>query len=104
MRKTIGLTDGGGDSATDTIGASGTGVGGTISLGTVIIRPIGISPSIGMAPGEDWFRGNQWPPENTEPPNGPPAPWKQDLNRHFTPVTYPNGTGNAFVVTLPPRG
>lgn len=103
MNKTIGLADGG-ESATDTIGASGGGVPGTISLGTVIIRPIGISPSIGMAPGEDWFRGNQWPPENTEPPSGSPAPWQQNANKHFTPVTFPSGTGNPFVVTLPPRG
>jgi hypothetical protein len=105
MNKTIGPTDGGGgDSASDTIGASGGGVAGSISLQTVLIRPIGISPSIGTAPGEDWFRGNQWPPENSEPPNGPPAPWQQNLTRHFTPVTYPNGTGNPFEVTLPPRG
>jgi len=102
MSKTIGLTDGG-ESATDTTGAAGTGVGGTISVQTVLIRPIGISPSIGMAPGEHWFRGNQWPPENTEPPNGPPAPWQQNLNRHFTPVTFPNGTGNPFEITFPPR-
>ena len=103
MRKTIGLTDGGGDSATDTIGASGGGPGATISLGMVVIRSIGISPSVGTAPGEDWFRGNQWPPENTEPPNGQPAPWKQNLNRHFTPVTYPGGINNPFEITLPPR-
>ena len=102
MSKTIGLADGG-DSASDTIGSAGGGAGATISLGTVVIRPVGISPSVGTAPGEDWFRGNQWPPENAEPPNGAPAPWKQNTNRHFTPVTYPNGTGNPFVVTLPPR-
>jgi hypothetical protein len=105
MSKSIGLTDGGGgDRASDTTGAAGGGVAGTISVQTVIIHPIGISPSIGTAPGEDWFRGNQWPPENTEPPNGAPAPWQQNANRHFTPVTYPNGTGNPFEVTLPPRG
>jgi hypothetical protein len=75
----------------------------TISLGSVSIRPIGISPSIGTAPGEHWFRGNQWPPENTEPPNGAPAPWHQNANRHFTPVTFPNGPGNPFEVTMPPR-
>jgi hypothetical protein len=103
MSKTIGLADGG-ESASDTIGAAGGGLGGTISVRTVLIRPIGISPSIGTAPGEDWFRGNQWPPENTEPPNGPPAPWQQNLARHFTPVTYPSGPGNPFEVTLPPRG
>jgi hypothetical protein len=103
MSKTIGLTSGGGDSASDTIGSSGGGFAGTISLGTVVIRPIGISPSIGIAPGEEWFRGNQWPPENAEPPNGPPAPWSQNINRHFTPVTFPNGTNNPFVVGLPPR-
>jgi membrane-associated phospholipid phosphatase len=103
MSKAIGLTDGGGLSATDTIGSAGAGVGGTVSLQTVLIRPIGISPSIGMAPGEDWFRGNQWPPENTEPPNGAPAHWQQNLSRHFTPVTFPNGPGNPFEVTFPPR-
>jgi hypothetical protein len=102
MSKTIGLTEGG-ESATDLSGAT-QGVGGaTISLGTVVIRPIGISPSVGVAPGEDWFRGNQWPPENTEPPNGPPAAWQQNANKHFTPVTFPAGPGNPFVVTLPPR-
>ncbi len=104
MSKTFGLTDGGGDGATDTTGASGTGAGATISLQTVLIRPIGISPSIGIAPGEDWFRGNQWPPENTEPPNGPPPPWQQNLNRHFTPVQFPNGPALPFEVVLPPRG
>jgi membrane-associated phospholipid phosphatase len=103
MSRTIGLTDGSGESATDTTGLSGGGLGGTISVQTVLIRPIGISPSIGMAPGEDWFRGNQWPPENTEPPNGAPAPWQQNLVRHFTPVTFPNGAANPFEVTLPPR-
>lgn len=102
MSKTIGLTDAG-LSATDTTGVALGGVAGTINVQTVVIRPIGISPSIGMAPGEDWFRGNQWPPENTEPPNGPPAPWQQNLNRHFTPVTYPNGPANPFEVTMPPR-
>jgi hypothetical protein len=100
MSKTIGLTDGG-ESATNTTGASGSGE--AISLQTVLIRPIGISPSIGMAPGEDWFRGNQWPPENTEPPNGPPAPWQQNHNRRFTPVTFPGGPGNPFEVTFPPK-
>jgi hypothetical protein len=102
MSKSIGLTDGG-DSASDTIGAGGTLPGDTINVGRVIVRPIGISPSIGMAPGEDWFRGNQWPPENAEPPNGVPAPWQQNANRHFTPVTYPNGNANPFAVSLPPR-
>jgi membrane-associated phospholipid phosphatase len=102
MTKTIGLTDGG-DSATDTIGSAGGGSGATISVGNVVIRPIGISPSIGTAPNEDWFRGNQWPPENKEPPNGAPAAWKQNVNKHFTPVTYPNGTNNPFLITLPPR-
>jgi membrane-associated phospholipid phosphatase len=101
MSKTIGLTDGG-ESATDTTGAA-TALGGTISVQTVLIRPIGISPSIGVAPGEDWFRGNQWPPENTEPPNGAPAHWQQNLNRHFTPVTFPNGSGNSFEIAFPPR-
>jgi hypothetical protein len=103
MSKTIGLTEGGGLSASDTSGPSGGGVAGTISVATVVSRPIGISPSIGVAPGENWFRGNQWPPENMEPPNGPPAPWSQNSNKHFTPVTFPNGTANPFVVTLPPR-
>jgi hypothetical protein len=104
MSKAIGLTDGGGGmSATDTIGAAGTGLGGTISVQSALIRPIGISPSLGIAPGEDWFRGNQWPPENTEPPNGPPAPWQQTLRRRFTPVTFPNGAANPFEVTFPPR-
>ena len=103
MSKAIGLTDGGGMSATDTVGAAGTGLGGTISVQTAVIRPIGISPSTSMTPGEDWFRGNQWPPENTEPPNGPPAPWQQNLNRYFTPVTFPNGPGNPFEITFPPR-
>ena len=103
MNKAIGLTDGSGEGATDTTGAAGGGLGGTISVQTTLIRPIGISPSIGMASGEDWFRGNQWPPENTEPPNGSPAPWQQNLVRHFTPVTFPNGPGNAFETALPPR-
>jgi hypothetical protein len=102
MSKTIGLTEGG-ESATDTIGSSRGGVGATISLGSPVIRPIGISPSIGTAPGEDWFRGNQWPPENKEPPNGSTAPWPRNTTKHFTPVTYPNGAGNPFVVSLPPR-
>jgi hypothetical protein len=102
MSKAIGLTDGG-ESATDTTGAAGSGSGDTISVQTVLIRPIGISPSIGKALGEDWFRGNQWPPENTEPPNGQPTPWLQNLDRHFTPVTFPNGTGNPFEITFPPR-
>jgi hypothetical protein len=104
MSKIFGLTDGGGDNASDITGSAGTGVGGTISVQTVLIRPIGISPSIGTAPGEDWFRGNQWPPENTEPPNGPPAAWQQNSGRHFTPVKYPNGPSQPFEVTLPPRG
>lgn len=102
MSKSIGLTDGG-ESATDTTGAADGGVAGTISVQTVLIRPIGISPSIATPPGEDWFRGNQWPPENTEPPNGPPPPWQQNLNRHFTPVTFPDGANHPFEVTLPPR-
>jgi hypothetical protein len=68
-----------------------------------VIRPIGISPSIHIAHHEHWFRGNQWPPENMEPPNGPPVPWLQNTNRHFTPVSFPTGTANPFVVTLPPR-
>src|SRR3954454_20027767 len=96
MSKSIGLTDGG-HSASDTIGSGGTPPGDTINVGRVIVRPIGISPSIRMAPGEDWFRGNQWPPENAEPPNGVPAPWQQNANKHFTPVTYPNGNANPFV-------
>jgi hypothetical protein len=103
VSKGIGLTDGG-ENATDTIGAPGGGNGGTISLGSPVIRPIGISPSINTAPGEDWFRGNQWPPENTEPPNGPPVPWQENFARHFTPVTFPGGPGHPFVVTVPPRG
>jgi hypothetical protein len=103
MSRTLGLTDGGGAGATDTTGAAGSGIGGTISVQSVLIRSIGISPSIGMAPGEDWFRGNQWPPENTEPPNGPPPHWQQNLSRHFTPVTFPNGPGNPFEITFPPR-
>src|SRR5882724_4486568 len=102
MTKTIGLTEGG-EGASDTVGSSDGATAATISLGTATIRPIGISPSIASAPGEDWFRGNQWPPENTEPPNGAPAPWQQNANRHFTPVTFPNGVNNPFVVTLPPR-
>jgi hypothetical protein len=84
------------------VGASG--AGGTISLGSPNIRPIGISPSIGTAPNESWFRGNQWPPENTEPPNGPQPPWQQNTSKHFTPVTFPGGPADPFVVTLPPRG
>ncbi len=103
MRKSIGLTDGG-ENATDTIGAPGGGRAGSISNLNPILRPIGISPSIGKAPGEDWFRGNQWPPENTEPPNGAPAPWLQNFARHFTPVTFPGGPTHPFVVTMPPRG
>ncbi len=104
MRKAIGLTDGG-ESATDTLGASGAGLGGTISLGTVYIRPIGISPSIAYALGEHWFRGNQWPPENTEPPAAvPPLPWTQNTARHFTPVEPPPlPPGSAVVATMPPR-
>ena len=104
MGKTIGPTDGGGAAVSNTAGAADAGIGGTISLGTVLIRPIGISPSLDYAPGEHWFRGNQWPPENTEPPNRPPVPWGQNQARHFTPVTYPSGPGNPFQVTLPPRG
>jgi membrane-associated phospholipid phosphatase len=103
MRKAIGLADGGGDNATNTIGASDGGMAGTISLGTVLIRPVGLSPSIGMAPGENWFRANDWPPENTEPPSPlPPAPWLPNAPRHFTPVTFPAGPGNPFQVSLPP--
>jgi hypothetical protein len=102
VSKTIGLTDGAGISEPSGAGASGGG--GTISLGSPNVRPIGISPSIGAAPGETWLRGNQWPPENTEPPNGPPAPWQQSANRHFTPVTFPQGPNNPFVVMMPPRG
>jgi hypothetical protein len=104
MRKTIGLTDGGGAGSSNTVGAADPSIGGTISLGTVLIRPIGISPSIGMAPGEHWYRGNQWPPENTEPPTAVPStPWTQNTARHFTPVTYPSGPGGALQVTMPPR-
>jgi PAP2 superfamily len=105
MSKSIGLTDGGGgDSALPSAGASAGVVPGTISLGRVVIRSVGISPSIGMAPGETWFRGNQWPPANTEPPSlSEPAPWHHNANRHFTPVTFPNGQGNSFEITLPPR-
>jgi membrane-associated phospholipid phosphatase len=104
MSRSIGLTDGGGESATDTIGAPGSGSDGTISMGNPVVRPIGISPSINTAPDEDWFRGNQWPPENTEPPNGSPTPWQQNSARHFTPVTFPGGPNHSFVVTMPPRG
>jgi hypothetical protein len=89
MRKSIGLTEGGGDSGTNLVSPSGGSIGGTISLGTVIIRPIGVSPSIHFAPGEHWYRGNQWPPENTEPPNGPPPHWPTSTVRHFTPLAAP---------------
>ncbi len=105
MSKTIGLTDGGGSSASDVVGApGGAGAAGTIIVGSAAIRPIGISPSIDTVPGEEWFRGNQWPPQNAEPPVGPAPPWKQNANRHFTPVTFPPGAGTRPVVTMPPRG
>jgi hypothetical protein len=104
MKKTIGLAEGGGESATDTTGSSGGIVAGTVSLGSVIIRPIGISPSIGMAPGEYWFRGNQWPPENHEPPNGPPVHWHRNHPRHFTPLAAPPPPiGFPVMVAMPPR-
>jgi hypothetical protein len=105
MSKAIGLTEGG-ESATDTLGSSGVSVDGTISLGTVYIRPIGISPSIGVALGEHWFRGNQWPPENTEPPSANRAPpWTDNINRHFTPVEPPPlPAGSPVLAKMPPRG
>jgi hypothetical protein len=59
MSKTIGLNEGGGEAATNLLGGSGSGVAGTISLGSVIIRPVGISPSLFTSPLEIWFRGNQ---------------------------------------------
>jgi hypothetical protein len=105
MSKSIGVTDGGGgDSAAASGGASSGALTGNISLGSVVVRDIGISPSIGKAPGETWFRGNQWPPANTEPPSFSfPAHWQQNPARHFTPVTFPNGPGNPLEVTMPPR-
>jgi hypothetical protein len=104
MSKTIGLTDGGGDGATNLVSPAGGSMGGTISLGTVVIRPIGISPSIYTAPGEHWFRGNQWPPENTEPPNGPPPPWPTSTVRHFTPLAAPPpAAGYPVEAAMPPR-
>ncbi len=105
MARFIGVTDGGGgDSAAASAGASSGAFAGSISLGTVVIRDVGISPSIGTAPGETWFRGNQWPPANSEPPSfSPPPHWHQNPVRHFTPVTFPNGPGNPFEVTMPPR-
>ncbi len=96
MSNPIGLTEGG-ENASDTIAAGGTGAA------SAVMRPIGISPSINTAPNEDWFRGNQWPPENTEPPSGTPAAWHQSATRHFTPVTWPQGQGAPFEVTMPPR-
>ena len=104
MSNAIGLTEGG-DSATDTIGASGGGGAATISIGSAVVRPIGISPSIHKAPGEDWFRGNQWQPENTEPP-GPaaPGPWLPNQIRHFTPVIAPPVPPSLGVTAvMPPR-
>ena len=105
MARFIGVTDGGGgDSAAASAGASSGAFAGSISLGTVVIRDVGISPSIGTAPGETWLRGNQWPPANSEPPSfSPPPHWHQNPVRHFTPVTFPNGPGNPFEVTMPPR-
>jgi hypothetical protein len=104
MGKTIGPTDGGGDGATNLVNPVGGSMGGTISLGTVIIRPIGISPSIHTAPGEHWFRGNQWPPENTEPPNGPPPHWPTTPIRRFTPLAVPPpAAGYPVEAAMPPR-
>jgi hypothetical protein len=105
MSRSIGVTDGGGgDSAAASAGGTAGALVGTTSLGSVVIRDIGISPSIGKAPGETWFRGNQWPPANTEPPSfSPPPHWPQNPVRHFTPVTFPSGPGNPFEVTMPPR-
>jgi len=105
MSRFIGVTDGGGgDSAAASAGASSGASAATISLGTVVIRDIGISPSIGKAPGETWFRGNQWPPVNREPPSfSPPPHWPENPVHHFTPVKFPSGPGNPFEVTMPPR-
>lgn len=104
MTGTIGLAEGGGERTTAPSETSGGGTIKAIYPGNPIVRPIGISPSIGTASGEDWFRGNQWPPENTEPPSASPSdPWPQSRVRHFTPVTHPNGPGQPFEVTLPPR-
>jgi membrane-associated phospholipid phosphatase len=104
MNKTIGLAEGGGNNATNLVSPAGGSIGGSISLGTVIIRPVGISPSIHTAPAEHWFRGNQWPPENTEPPNGPPPHWATSNVRHFTPLSGPPpAAGFPVEAAMPPR-
>ncbi len=103
MGKGIGLTTNGG-AGYSAPGTSGGGMAGTISLGSVVIRTIGIVPSLGYAPNETWFRGNQWPPENNEPPNGPPPPWPTSLARHFTPVVRSRPAGSPVEARMPPSG
>jgi hypothetical protein len=104
MSRTIGLTEGGGEGGPSAGDAAGGSLSTVISLGSVLIHPIGISPSIGMAPGEHWFRGNQWPPENTEPPGGPPPHWATNTVRHFTPVVPPSRPpGSPVDAVMPPR-
>ena len=104
MGKGIGLTTNGG-AGYSAPGTSGGGMAGTISLGSVVIRTIGIVPSLYPAHGESWFRGNQWPPENRERPNGPPDPWPTSLARHFTPVVPPpRPDGSPVEARMPPSG
>ena len=53
-----------------------------------VLRPIGVSPTIGISKPGDWYRGNRWPPAHNELAHGVGAApdevtvkWKEELTR-----------------------
>jgi hypothetical protein len=91
MTKAIGLTDGDGSKYTGTSSAPAGSFGGAISLETVLVRPIGISPTVR---GKD-FQGTQWPPEHE-----PLVLWRRNGIKYFTPSEMIKGVLQA---KFPPR-
>ena len=87
MTRAIGTADSGNSGDSGDSGDSGSfdGGGGSISLASPVIRPIGVSPVPWQNVGEDFFRGNKWPPADLvwTNPGQPPVPWTYANTKQF---------------------